>query len=79
MSPQMMLLPIAQQCPSGDLLFPVRGCQICSLPILYLIYFIFATNLVPMSLKSNKNAQRPRIVPTLEIKLQIAANYEAVK
>jgi hypothetical protein len=42
-----------------------------------LIYFILATNSVLMSARSNEKAKRPRVVPTLEMKLKIIADFEA--
>jgi hypothetical protein len=48
---------------------PVRGSQTSSLPILCLIYFIFATNSVSISAKLNQ--KRPRVIPTLETKIKI--------
>jgi F0F1-type ATP synthase membrane subunit a len=42
-------------------------------------YFIFATNSAPRSVKSNKNAKWPRVVPTLQTKLKVTADFEAGK
>jgi hypothetical protein len=36
---------------------------------------MFATNSVPMSTKSNEKAKRPTVVPTLEMKLKIIADF----
>jgi hypothetical protein len=57
----------------------MTGSQTSSLLILCLIYFIFATNLVPMSEKSNEKGKRPRVVPTLEKKLKTIADFQAGK
>jgi hypothetical protein len=57
----------------------VRGSETRSLLILHLIFFIFATNSVPISAKSNDNAKRPRVVPTLERKLKIIVDFGACK
>jgi hypothetical protein len=47
--------------------------------MLCLIYFIFATNSVPISVKSNEKAKRPRDIPALEIKLKITTDSEGGK
>jgi hypothetical protein len=41
--------------------------------------FTFATNLVPMTTKSDETAKRPRAVPTLETKLKMTVDFEAGK
>jgi hypothetical protein len=56
----------------------MRGSQNGALSILCLIYFIFATNSVGMSVKSNEKA-KTLIVPTLETKLKFIAVSEAGK
>jgi hypothetical protein len=40
------------------------------------LYFIFATNSVPMSVKLNENAKRPSVIPTLGIKFKIIAETD---
>jgi hypothetical protein len=57
----------------------VRGSETSSLPVLCLIYFIFARNSMPLFLKSNEKAKKLRVSPTLEVVLKIITDFEAGK
>lgn len=40
------------------------------------VLFISETNIMPVSVKSNEKTKSSRVVPTLEMKLKITANFE---